>query len=239
MHDTEEEAFAAQVAALGAGTTLLVDTYDTEEGLRTALRVAGTHLGAVRIDSGDLAVEADRARKLLDHAGATDTRIVLSGDLDEYRLAALADAPVDGFGVGTSVVTGSGAPTAGFVYKLVARADAPGGPWQSVAKAGGDKATHGGRKGAWRQLDGGRATAEVLRPHAAGPPAEPARALQLPLVVDGDPTAVADLAAARERLRASLAELPDGALEVADGEVAFPTVFDDDPHVHHDPEAQA
>ncbi|MFA9444888.1 nicotinate phosphoribosyltransferase [Egicoccus sp. AB-alg6-2] len=239
LHDSEQDAFAAQVAALGAGTTLLVDTYDTEEGLRTALRVAGTELGAVRIDSGDLGSEAVRARKLLDEAGATETRVVLSGDLDEYRLEELRDAPADAFGVGTSVVTGSGAPTAGFVYKLVARADAPGGICHPVAKRGGEKATRGGRKTAWRRLTSGNAVAEVLRPFTASAPAGDVRPLQLPLVVDGEPVAADDLEEGRARLRRSLDELDDDARAITDGPVAFPTVFDDDPEARKHPEACA
>jgi nicotinate phosphoribosyltransferase len=119
LHDSEAAAFKAQVDTLGVGTTLLVDTYDIAQGIRTAVEVAGPGLGAVRIDSGDLIVLARQARDQLDSLGATGTRIVLSGDLDEWALAALTSAPVDAYGVGTSVVTGSGAPTAGMVYKLV------------------------------------------------------------------------------------------------------------------------
>jgi nicotinate phosphoribosyltransferase len=111
LHDDERSAFVAQVEALGPETTLLVDTYDTAAGIATALEVAGPGLGAVRIDSGDLGQEARAARAQLDAAGATATRIVVSGDLDEYLMAGLVDAPIDAYGVGTSVVTGSGAPT--------------------------------------------------------------------------------------------------------------------------------
>src|SRR5699024_4728107 len=93
LHHTEREAFAAQVAALGAETTLLVDTYDITAGINTAVEVAGPHLGAVRIDSGDLGVLARSARQQLDELGATNTKIVLSGDLDEYSIAALRGAP--------------------------------------------------------------------------------------------------------------------------------------------------
>ena len=119
LHDTEEAAFASQIAAAGVGTTLLVDTYDIGRGIDKAIAVAGTGLGAVRIDSGDLAVMAHRSRAQLDALGATATRIVVSGDLDEYSIAAFAAAPVDVYGAGTAVVVGSGAPTAGLVYKLV------------------------------------------------------------------------------------------------------------------------
>src|SRR5215213_7077575 len=121
LHDDEESAFRAQVATLGVGTTLLVDTYDVEQGIRTAVEVAGTELGGIRLDSGDLPTLATHARDLLDSLGATRTRIVVTSDLDEYAISGLMAAPVDRYGVGTSLVTGSGAPTAGMVYKLVQR----------------------------------------------------------------------------------------------------------------------
>jgi nicotinate phosphoribosyltransferase len=133
LHDSEHDAFQAQLEFLGTGTTLLVDTYDVDRAVRTAVELAGPALGAVRIDSGDLAASAHEVRRMLDGLGATATRIVVTGDLDEFAIAALAAAPVDGYGVGTSVVTGSGAPTAAMVYKLVAREDATG-TLQPVAK---------------------------------------------------------------------------------------------------------
>ncbi len=124
LHDDERSAFASQVDALGPGTTLLVDTYDVKAGVARALEVAGSGLGAVRLDSGDLGVLAHEVRAQLDAAGAHEVRITVTSDLDEHAIAALAVAPVDSYGVGTSVVTGSGAPTCGMVYKLVAREDA-------------------------------------------------------------------------------------------------------------------
>src|SRR3954469_8189808 len=120
LHDSETDAFRAQVDSLGVGTTLLVDTYDITEAVRTGVEVAGTGLGAVRIDSGDLTDLASQVREQLDGLGATKTRIVVTSDLDEFAIAGLAAAPVDGYGVGTQVVIGSGQPTCGFVYKLVA-----------------------------------------------------------------------------------------------------------------------
>ena len=154
-HRTEKDAFASQVATHGPGTTLLVDTYDIEQGIRTAVEVAGPELGAIRIDSGDLAEEARRARTLLDSLGATSTRITVTSDLDEYLIAALADAPVDAYGVGSRVATGSGHPAAGMVYKLVAVADddEPGAPMRPVAKTAEGKVSLGGRKTAYRELD--------------------------------------------------------------------------------------
>ena len=219
LHDDEDAAFASQIDALGKATTLLVDTYDIGEGLRRALRAAGSELGAVRIDSGDLHAEAERARRVLDDAGATGARIVLSGDLDEYRLAELADAPADGYGVGTSVVTGSGAPAAGLVYKVVARAMRPDGPLEPVAKGGGVKATRGQRKAASRLLVDGRATGEHLRAWDAPVP-EGARELQVPVLVDGELRHDPSLDEIREHHRAARAELPPEALDLhADGPV--------------------
>ncbi|MBX9719648.1 MAG: nicotinate phosphoribosyltransferase, partial [Microbacteriaceae bacterium] len=166
LHDSEEEAFRAQVAAFGVGTTLLVDTYDVRAGVEAAVRVAGTRLGGVRLDSGDLPALVRDVRAQLDALGATGTRITVTSDLDEHTIAALRAAPVDAFGVGTSVVTGSGSPAAGFVYKLVARRDvssggAPG-EWMPVAKASTGKASIGGAKRAERLMRDGVAVAERI-----------------------------------------------------------------------------
>ncbi|MCU1673561.1 MAG: nicotinate phosphoribosyltransferase [Frankiales bacterium] len=212
----EVAAFTAQVKAQGPGTALLVDTYDTEQGIRNAVAVAGPELGAVRLDSGDLADETRRARRLLDQLGATGTRIVVTGDLDELSIAALEATPADAYGVGTSVVTGSGAPSAGFVYKLVAIADSddPDAPMRPVAKRSTGKATVGGRKWAAR-IDGG----EVLRLSPDGFPAE-ARMLQGPLGED-------DVQTARERCAASLAELPEDARRLGRGEPCWTAEVED------------
>ena len=143
LHDTEGDAFRAQVDSLGVGTTLLVDTYDVAEAVRLAVEVAGPGLGAVRLDSGDLGVLAREVRAQLDALGATGTRIIVTSDLDEHAIAALAAAPVDGYGVGTQLVTGSGHPTCGFVYKLVARAD-DSGEMVPVAKRRGTRSRSAG-----------------------------------------------------------------------------------------------
>ena len=107
--------------------------------MANAIAVAGPHLGSVRIDSGDLGVLARQVRAQLD-GWAPPTHIVVSGDLDEYSIAALRADPVDTYGVGTSVVTGSGAPTASMVYKLVEVDGLP------VQKRSSHKESHGGRK---------------------------------------------------------------------------------------------
>ncbi|MTD13348.1 nicotinate phosphoribosyltransferase [Nakamurella sp. YIM 132087] len=223
LHDSEEAAFASQVAAMGAGTTLLVDTYDITQGIATAVEVAGTGLGAVRIDSGDLGVLARAARQQLDELGATSTKVVLSGDLDEYAIAALRAEPVDIYGVGTSLVTGSGAPTAGMVYKLV---EVDGRP---VAKRSLNKASHGGAKTALRRhKPSGTATEEIVF-LKAGPAPEPEdgdRVLPVPLLRAGAPVdGLPDLTAARERLRAALVTLPWEGLTLSEGDPAIPTTL--------------
>lgn len=223
VHDDERSAFAAQVATTGAATTLLVDTYDTATGIATALDVAGPTLGAVRIDSGDLTEMARRARTALDASGATETRIVVSGDLDEFAISDLADAPVDAYGVGTALVTGSGAPTAGFVYKLVARATTPGGELVPVAKGGGAKATVGRWKVAARERSDGIATRELLRP-AGTPRPEGSRALQIPVMTSGEQVTNNDLAQARAHHRAAMDELPTEAHRLDAGDPVLPTV---------------
>ncbi|MCT2339593.1 nicotinate phosphoribosyltransferase [Corynebacterium sp. p3-SID1056] len=155
----EKAAFRAQIERLGVDTTLLVDTFDITKGVEHALEVAGTDLGAVRIDSGDLGIVSRRVRQQLDKAGAFNTRIIVSSDLDEFTIAGLRGDPVDGFGVGTSVVTGSGAPTAGLVYKLV---EVDGHP---VAKRSSGKRTYGGAKTALRGYRAsGVAVAEIICP---------------------------------------------------------------------------
>jgi len=215
----EQAAFKAQVDALGVGTTLLVDTYDVTAGVANAIAVAGPALGSVRIDSGDLGVLARQVRTQLDELGASGTQIVVSGDLDEYSIAALRADPVDTYGVGTSVVTGSGAPTASMVYKLVEVDGLP------VQKRSSHKESHGGRKAATRlSRPTGTITEEVIHP-VADPleTAEPARLLTVPLVRGGTPLAQPDLAAARERVVAGLHSLPWEGLALSHGEPAIPT----------------
>jgi nicotinate phosphoribosyltransferase len=147
----EKDAFRAQVNALGKDTTLLVDTYDIPQGIRNAVEIAGTELGGIRIDSGDLHEETVNARKLLDELGAHKTKIVLSSDIDEYTISELLErgTPVDGVGAGTRVVTGSGHPTASMVFKLVERED-ENGNMIPVAKKATGKGSLGGRKFAYR-----------------------------------------------------------------------------------------
>ncbi len=228
LHDSEEDAFKAQLKTLGKGTTLLVDTYDVEEAVRTGVRLSKGKLGAIRLDSGDLAELAADVRKLLDSLGAEDTRIIVTSDLDEYQIAALRSAPVDGFGVGTSLVTGSGAPTCGFVYKLVARATSEGKDAElfPVAKKSVDKVSIGGRKFALRRLGPrGRAEAEVVG--IGAPPENDGndRPLLVELMRKGKPVGAEPLEAARERHERSRAELPLAAHKMSKGDPALPTLL--------------
>jgi nicotinate phosphoribosyltransferase len=209
LHDDERSAFQSQVNVLGPGTTLLVDTYDVDQGIRTAVEVVGPDLGGIRLDSGDLPTLATHARELLDSLGATKTRIVVTSDLDEYAIAGLMAAPVDRYGVGTSLVTGSGAPTAGMVYKLVERDGRP------VAKKSEGKRSVGGRKHAVRRHDrDGIATAEVVSSEPIAP-RDGDRDLVVPLVRAGkvcDDASPADLLARarahHERVREEI--IPEG-----------------------------
>jgi len=225
LHDTEEDAFRAQVSSLGKGTTLLVDTYDIAEAVRLGVEVAGPELGAVRIDSGDLGVLAHQVRAQLDRLGAADTRIVVTSDLDEYAIAALAAAPVDGYGVGTQLVTGSGHPTCGFVYKLVSR-EGEGGKMVSVAKKSADKVSVGGRKFALRRRNpDGVAEAELIGVGSVPVDDGDDRELLVPLVRDGEIVAREPLDAARRRHRESVDELPLTVHSLIKGDPAIPTVF--------------
>ena len=222
LHDDERSAFQAQVETLGPGTTLLVDTYDVDQGIRTAVEVAGTGLGGIRLDSGDLPTLATHARELLDSLGATGTRIVVTSDLDEYAIAGLAAAPVDRYGIGTSLVTGSGAPTVGMVYKLVERDGIP------VAKRSEGKRSVGGRKHAVRRHDAdGIATAEVVS-SAPITPTDGDRDLVVPLVRGGalceQLRPAAALIRAREHHERVRQALPQEAWALSRGEPVLETV---------------
>jgi nicotinate phosphoribosyltransferase len=224
LHDSERRAFRAQLDALGPDTTLLVDTYDVARAVAIAVELAGPKLGAVRLDSGDLMETAREVRAQLDRLGASGTRIIVTGDLDEYAIAALAAAPVDGYGVGTALVTGSGVPTASLVYKLVARA-ADDGTLRPVAKRSVGKPSRGGRKWAIRHRgEDGRAIAELVTTGERTPGPHD-RSLLRQLVRDGEVVGREPLADARARYERALAELPPRAFHLSRGDPAIPTEF--------------
>jgi len=231
LHDSERDAFASQLATLGQDTTLLVDTYDIAAAVRLGVELTAGRLGAVRIDSGDLVATAREVRAQLDDLGATRTRIIVTSDLDEWQIAALAGAPVDAYGVGTSLVTGSGHPTCSFVYKLVARADStdPAAPLVPVAKKSSHKQSVGGRKHAVRRLDAkGVAEAELVG--VGQPPLADFddRTLLRELVRDGEIVGRESLAEARQRHVAALGELPRDGFKMSRGDPVIPTYFLDE-----------
>jgi nicotinate phosphoribosyltransferase len=217
LHDDEPTAFASQVEALGKDTTLLVDTYDISQGIRNAIAVAGPELRAIRLDSGDLSVLAQQSRDLLNSLGATETKIIVSGDLDEYAIASLAAEPVDMYGAGTAVVVGSGAPTAGLVYKLV---EVDGRP---VVKRSENKATVGGRKTAVRRhKPTGTATEEIVVSQGAAERQLGDRLLQHSYLVAGEPAGLPTLAESRAHLRQCLISIPWEGLKLSAGDPAIP-----------------
>jgi nicotinate phosphoribosyltransferase len=217
LHDDESAAFASQVAALGKNTTLLVDTYDIAQGIRNAIAVAGPGLRAVRIDSGDLSVLAQQSRELLDSLGALDTKIIVSGDMDEYSIATLAAEPVDMYGAGTAVVTGSGAPTAGLVYKLVEVEGRP------VVKRSENKSTVGGRKTAVRRhKPTGTATEEIIVSQGVPDHRPNDRMLQRAFVAEGSVLPAVPLKESREHLRQCLISIPWEGLKLSAGDPAIP-----------------
>jgi nicotinate phosphoribosyltransferase len=217
LHDDEPAAFASQVAALGKNTTLLVDTYDIAQGIRNAIQVAGPDLRAIRIDSGDLSVLAQHSRELLDSLGATETKIIVSGDMDEYSISTLAAEPVDMYGAGTAVVTGSGAPTAGLVYKLVEVEGRP------VVKRSENKATVGGRKTAIRRhKPTGTATEEIIVSRGVPDHEANDRLLQRSFVIGGEVLDSPTLAESREHLRQCLISIPWEGLKLSAGDPAIP-----------------
>ena len=229
LHDSEKEAFKAQLEAFGVNTTFLVDTYNIETGIRNAIEIAGPNLGGVRIDSGDLPIEVGKARALLDSLGAKQTRITVTNDLDEYAIASLAAAPVDSYGVGTSVVTGSGAPAAGFVYKMVAYQNESG-DWLAVSKQSAKKTNLGGRKIAVRRHDENQIAAVELVSSGISPAKdEKDRELLRPLVISGKAQAdsVGEVAVSNARAHHAKSKLalPAIAHRLTKGVAAIPTQF--------------
>ena len=221
LYDTEESAFKAQLDSMGTETTLLVDTFDIDAAVRSAVALSNGKVAAVRLDSGDLGSTAVRVRKLLNELGATETKIVVTSDLDEFTIAALQAAPVDRYGVGTSLVTGSSHPTAGFVYKLVSHQTD--GEWVSVEKRSENKGSKGGKKSAARELKSGVATAELVGSPQSG------RALQVEIMTEGEPTqalsAKESVLQARENHKLAISELPEVGRRLSQGEPVIPTIL--------------
>ena len=229
LYDSEREAFEAQLQSLGARTTLLADTYDVENAVRLGVELAGEELGGIRLDSGDLVASAQRVRELLDSLGNHNTKITVTSDLDEYAIASLAAAPVDSYGVGTRLVTGSGAPTSAMVYKLVERENTAG-ELEPVAKtSAGKRSLCGAKQAARRHNSLGSATAELIGTGNNPAALENTRDLIRDFVVSGEllPGFTGEEAVrnATERHSASLTELPESARRLSEGEPVIPTEF--------------
>jgi nicotinate phosphoribosyltransferase len=227
LHESETEAFDSQLATLGTDTTLLIDTFDIERGVTRAIEAAGTHLGAVRIDSGDLRVVVNQVRSQLDALGATNTRIVVTNELDEFTISALQSTPVDAYGVGTAVVSGSGQPSAGLVYKLVSREDSTG-QMVSVQKTSTGKHNAGGKKNAWREIEAGRAIAEHIVVDGSATP-DSGRELLVDIIRDGQ--RVSTLSPAEHVSEATahhanvISELPPSGFSLTAGDPAISAVL--------------
>lgn len=185
-HDDERAAFDNYAAAMPRNCVLLVDTYDTDTGIARAVEVglamrrAGHELAGIRLDSGDLAAQARRARAALDAAGLTQVAIVASNDLDEAAIGALKaeGAPIGVWGVGTRLVTGHDQPALGGVYKLAAFRVAPDAPWRYAMKASADpnKASLPGRLQVRRHVDGDGCLSDQIYDVDAGIEPGPGRA---------------------------------------------------------------
>lgn len=221
----ERDAYKAFMEDFPDGAVILVDTYDTLEGVRHAIaasRDTGVPLRGVRLDSGDLLELSREARRILDDAGMTETRIVASGDLEEHRITALveAGAPIDTWGVGTEIGTSRDSPVVNGVYKLVADRGADG--WRGVWKRSPDKATHPGPKQVFRSYANGTMTGDVIAAEGEKPGGEP---LVTAFMREGKIAREEALDEIRERSAAQLAALP-AALRPPEDEVPpYPVTY--------------
>jgi len=221
-HDDETAAFEHFAETYPRGTTLLIDTYDTElaahkvVALAARLRSRGIRVAGVRLDSGDLGALARSVRRILNEGGLTDVTIFASGNLDEYRVRDLvsASAPIDGFGIGTSLVTSSDAPFLDAVYKLQEYAGKP------RRKRSTGKATWPGRKQVYRHYDApGRLEHDVVTVESDTQPGEP---LLVPVMKNGRRLHAAEaLDLARNRAAAQLASLPERLRSLETSEVPY------------------
>jgi nicotinate phosphoribosyltransferase len=221
-HDREVDAFTGFARCHPHNAVFLIDTFDTERGARRAVEAArllateGIALQAVRLDSGDVAALSKSVRGILDDAGFPAVRVFVSGNLDEHEIARLLDAgaPIDGFGVGTKLVTSEDAPYLECAYKLQQYAGTP------RRKRSAGKATWPGAKQVFRRVDtAGQIEADVIGLAGEDLPGTP---LLLPVMRGGERTApVESLAAIRERCRAQLASLPGPLRSLAPAPAAF------------------
>ena len=207
--DDESAAFEAFLEDHPQNTILLVDTYETLEGVRRAIaasRRTGIPLAGVRLDSGDLLELSRAARRELDDAGMAETRIAASGDLEEIRIAELvaADETIDGWVVGTELGTSRDSPAVNGVYKLVA--DRAGDGWRGVWKRSPGKATLPGPKQVFRNFEDGRMAHDVI---AAADEELDGEGLLVPAMRGGERVRAESLEEIRARVDAQLAALPE------------------------------
>jgi nicotinate phosphoribosyltransferase len=221
---SEIEAFRAFGETFPGGVTLLIDTYDTLQGARHAVTVArelaarGKRVVAVRIDSGDLAELSRAVRAILDEAGLHEVRIVASGGLDEYELAALtrAGAPIDAYGVGTRLGMSADAPVLDMAYKLVEYQGVP------RLKLSTGKQTLVGAKQVWRRRgEDGRFTEDVIATRDESSPGAGWEPLLEPVLVGGEVRHRPSLAAIRARHQEEMAALPVSLLAL-EGQQPYP-----------------
>lgn len=227
FHRDEETAFRSFARGYPADPTLLIDTYDTVEGARTALKVLpeiremGRELRAVRLDSGDLHALSIQVRKVLDDGGAESTRIFASGGLDEWKIDELVrrGAQIDGFGVGTELGTSGDAPSLDSAYKIVA-CENDNGHIVPVIKLSTGKVTLPGPKQAWRRRrPDGTFGGEIIGSEDENLDGEP---LLRRYIADGEPTAeLPSLSDVRTRVAEQVATLPQGVRRLRDPE-AYP-----------------
>jgi nicotinate phosphoribosyltransferase len=208
--EREEEAFECFLRDNPGNALLLVDTYDTIEGVRRAIAASertGIRLAGVRLDSGDLPGLAREARALLDGAGLRDAQIVASGDLEEHKIAQMCreGVPVDLWGVGTELGTSRDSPVINGIYKIVA--DLRGEAWRGVAKRSEAKETLPGAKQVFRRFDGGAMTEDVVATAEEELEGEP---LLVPAMRDGEIVHAETLEQMQARTARSLGSLPVG-----------------------------
>jgi nicotinate phosphoribosyltransferase len=206
--ESEQKAFAAFMRDNPENALLLVDTYDTIEGVRRAIeasRRTEVPLAGIRLDSGDLAALAREARRLLDEAGLHDARIVASGDLEEHKIAEMceAGAPIDIWGVGTELGTSRDSPVVNGVYKIVA--DLSGEAWRGVAKRSEAKETLPGAKQVFRMFENGTMAEDVVGTADEQLDGEP---LLVPAMRGGEIVLAETLEDMRDRTKRSMRALP-------------------------------